>query len=55
MSNTRDAMLFSHKTNIERYKRILETHLTADERALVERRLTEEKIALKQIADTMLQ
>jgi len=45
-------MLFAHKTNIEKYRRILATHLTAEERRFVERRLDEERKAVDQLAIT---
>jgi len=40
---------FAHQANIDRYRRILATHLTTHERAFVERRLAEEQSALQQI------
>ncbi len=46
-----DALLFAHRTNIERYRKILQTHLTAQERSFVERRLAEERAALEERAD----
>ena len=39
-----------HRTNIERYRKILRTHLTAEERRFVERRLAEEQEAVQQCA-----
>ena len=51
-SDTRNDMLFAHKTNIEKYRRILGTHLTAEERRFVERRLDEERKAVEQLAIT---
>jgi hypothetical protein len=36
----------AHRKNIQRYRRLLRTHLTALERSYVERRLAEEKAAL---------
>ncbi len=42
---------WTHEANIERYGRILQTHLTDDERRFVERRLAEEREALHQMAE----
>lgn len=39
---------FIHRTNIERYKKILATYLTNEERHFVERRLAEEQASLEQ-------
>jgi hypothetical protein len=39
---------FIHRANIDRYKRILATHLTGEERRFVERRLAEEQASLEQ-------
>ena len=41
---------FVHQSNIVRYKRILATYLTAEERRFVERRLGEEQVAIQQLA-----
>jgi hypothetical protein len=47
----RDATrLLVRRTNVERYRRMLKTHLTITERLFVERRLAEEEVALQQIA-----
>ena len=43
---------FAHRANIDRYKKILETYLTSEERYFVERRLTEEHASLEQLAGT---
>ena len=37
---------FAQRSNIERYKRLLQTHLTERERAFIQRRLDEERRAL---------
>ena len=50
MSDTRDSFLFAHKANIERYRKILQTFLTAEEEGFVRRRLAEEQTALDQLA-----
>lgn len=39
----RNTLIVVHKTNIERYRRLLKTHLSVIERAFVERRLDEEE------------
>jgi hypothetical protein len=41
---------FAHQENIDRYRKILNTFLTAHERSFIERRLAEEQVALQQIA-----
>jgi hypothetical protein len=46
MHDVRDGFVFARCENIERYRRILRTHLTQTEREFVERRLGEEKQAL---------
>jgi hypothetical protein len=47
----RDATrLLVRRTNVERYRRMLKTHLTITERLFVERRLAEEEVALQQTA-----
>ena len=51
MLDTRDNLLFAHKANIERYRKILGTFLTAEEEGFVKRRLAEEQTALDQLAD----
>ncbi len=46
MHDVRDVFVFARCENIERYRRMLRTHLTQTEREFVERRLGEEKQAL---------
>lgn len=41
---------FVHRENIARYRRILGTYLTAEERRFVERRMRQEQSALEQVA-----
>jgi hypothetical protein len=41
---------FAHRANIERYRKIQATHLTAEECRFVEGRLAEEQPALQQLA-----
>ncbi len=55
MSGMREKLLFAHKANIGKYRRILETHLTADERRFVEPRLNEEQAALEKLVGTVSQ
>lgn len=47
MAKKTAAFQVAHQANIERYSKILQTHLTAQERAFVERRLAEEYAALQ--------
>jgi hypothetical protein len=44
------ARLRTHRNNINRYRRLLQTHLTALERDFIEMRLSEEETALKRMA-----
>ena len=44
------AAQFAYRANIARYKMILATYLTADERRFIERRLSEEQAALQHLA-----
>jgi len=46
------AFKLGREANVERYKKLLGSHLTATERAFVERRLTEEQDALHQLLKT---
>jgi hypothetical protein len=50
-----NAFVFAHQANIERYRKILETYLTTDERHFVESRLAEEQAALKRLAGPLSQ
>jgi hypothetical protein len=45
-----NTFLFAHQANIDRYRQILVTQLTAEERRLIEMRLAEQQAALKQLA-----
>ena len=40
------SFLFAHRSIIERYERLLQTHLTDHERDFIQRRLDEERRAL---------
>jgi hypothetical protein len=53
--DTQDNLLFAHKANIERYRKILETFRSAEEESFVKRRLAEEQTALNQLADRISQ
>ena len=46
VSNTETSMPFVHRANIEKYERLLKTHLTDVERAFIWQRLEEERRAL---------
>ncbi len=52
-SETQNALLFAHRANIERYRKILETSQTAEEQRFLERRLAEEQAALEQLTDRL--
>lgn len=45
-SNIDASMMFMHRANIERYKRLLTGELTGEDRALVQRQLAREEAAL---------
>jgi len=49
-TDLKQALQSAHRANIERYRRLLESHLTDHERQFVERRIAEERQALQQIA-----
>jgi hypothetical protein len=40
---------YAHRQNLARYRRLLATHLTAEERRFVERRVAEEQSALQRL------
>jgi hypothetical protein len=44
------ARLRTHRNNISRYRRLLQTRLTALERDFIERRLSEEEAALNRLS-----
>jgi hypothetical protein len=48
------ARMRTHRNNIRWYRQLLETRLTDLEREYVERRLSEERLALQAFADTAL-
>jgi hypothetical protein len=41
---------YAHRQNLARYRRLLDTHLTAEERRFVERRVSEEQAALRRLS-----
>ena len=41
---------YAHRQNLARYRRLLDTHLTAEERRFVERRVAEEQAALQRLS-----
>lgn len=48
------ALLRAHRNNIHRYQRLLRTKLTDVERRFIEKRLSEERSAVEEIAATPL-
>ncbi len=50
MSCIRDTLLFAHRENIEKFRKLLKTCLPVDERQMFEQQLEEEERALFQIA-----
>jgi hypothetical protein len=50
-SALRAASMWAHRNNIRRYNRLLATELTALERDFIQRRIGEEKDALRRLAD----
>jgi hypothetical protein len=49
ISDLNKALRSAHQANIDRYRWLLQTHLTEQERQFVERRIAEEQQALRQI------
>ena len=52
MLDERLARLRTHRNNISRYRRLLQTQLTTLERDFIERRLAEEESDLRSLADS---
>ena len=48
-SQIETSLAFVHRVNIERYKKLLGTDLTNDERAFILNRITEEESALRRM------
>jgi len=51
MARNMDVQCFAYRANIVRYRKILTTYLTTEERRFVERRLSEEQAALTQLLE----
>ena len=49
MSELSKALIFAYRTNVDRYQRMLKTHLADNEREFIERRLAEDEQALLEI------
>jgi hypothetical protein len=49
-SDMQKVLEFAHRANIDRYRRLLKTYLTVNERQFIERRLGDEEKALIEIA-----
>lgn len=47
--DARNALIRAHQNNINRYCRLLATHLTDHEREYVHRRITEERLELERL------
>ena len=54
MIDLKVASLRAHSNNISRYRRLLRTNLSDLERQFIERRLNEEKVAMKRLASTKI-
>jgi hypothetical protein len=50
MINEKLALLRTHRNNISRYRRLLRTQLTECERQFIEKRLSEERSAVENLA-----
>ena len=50
MIDEKFALLRTHRNNIARYRRLLETKLTECERQFIERRMSEEQSAMEKLA-----
>lgn len=51
-SDLQRVLIFAHRTNIDRYRRLLKSYLTVNERQFIERRLGEEEKALMDITQS---
>ena len=49
-SDLKTALCSAHRANIDRYRQILRTHLSDEERQFVERQIAEEEAALRRVA-----
>ena len=50
-SELNKALRSAHRANIDRYRRLLQSNLSDNEREFVERRIAEEQRALQRLAD----
>jgi hypothetical protein len=53
IADLESTLRWAHQANLARYRRLLATHLTDNERQFVERRIAEEREALRQVAGKM--
>jgi hypothetical protein len=53
-SDLASTLRWAHQANAVRYEKLLRTHLTDHERRFVQRRLSEERDALRQLAEGTL-
>ena len=53
MSEFNKTLVFAYRANIERYQRLLRTQLADNERAFIERRIADDRQALKEIMQRM--
>jgi hypothetical protein len=49
VSQIESSLMFAHRANIKRYQNLLATDLSEDERLFVQKRLAEEKVALRRL------
>lgn len=54
-SDLQNALAYAHRANIDRYRRLLKTHLAHHEREFIEQRLGEEEDALLEVAQQAAQ
>ena len=52
MIDEKFALLRTHRNNIARYRRLLQTKLTEYERQFIERRMSEERCAMEHLASS---
>ncbi len=52
MTDEKLARLRTHRNNISRYRRLLDTKLTESERQFIHRRLSEERAAMERLASS---
>jgi len=54
MIDEKMALLRTHRNNVSRYRRLLKTNLTEFEREYIERRLSDEQLALETLIGSTL-